>query len=159
MTADKYTDDRRRRQTTGSADFKCVKCGCCCGRKSAFFPHTRREPINSSHRNMMWRADRRVWRRCDELTVLFDLAFVTFKSVCGHFPTVTVATCDWRTKIRIPLTKHNNNTVTWTACKDYAIIWETCWAHNLLCSLCSYLYSIFHILAWHCCCCIKCEWY
>jgi len=24
----------------GSADFKCVKCGCCCGRKSAFYPYT-----------------------------------------------------------------------------------------------------------------------
>jgi len=46
-----------------------------------------RHTVNSSHRKMMWRVYRRVWRRCDELTVLFDLEFVTFKSfaVVGDF--------------------------------------------------------------------------
>jgi len=29
---------------------------------------------------ILWRVDRRDWRHCDELTVLFDLAFVAFKS-------------------------------------------------------------------------------
>jgi len=36
--------------------------------------------LNSSHCKMVWRVDRRAWRRCDELTVLFDPAFVAFKS-------------------------------------------------------------------------------
>ena len=33
-------------RTCGSADFKCVKCGCCCGRKSAFYPYTRQPKFN-----------------------------------------------------------------------------------------------------------------
>jgi len=46
-----------------------------------------RHTVNSSQRKMVWRVDRRVWRRCDELTILFDLAFITFKSfaVVGDF--------------------------------------------------------------------------
>jgi len=45
------------------------------------------QPVNSSHGKMVWRADCHVWRRCDELIVLFDLAFITFKSfaVVGDF--------------------------------------------------------------------------
>ena len=39
-----------------------------------------RHTVNSSHRKIVWRVDRRVWRCCDEFTVLFDLAFVPFKS-------------------------------------------------------------------------------
>jgi len=45
-----------------------------------------REPVNSSHG---WSSclSLTVWRRCDELTVLFDLALVAFKSfaVVGDF--------------------------------------------------------------------------
>jgi len=43
--------------------------------------------VNMPRRKMVWRADRLVWRRCDELTVLFDIAFVAFKSfaVVGDF--------------------------------------------------------------------------
>jgi len=46
-----------------------------------------RHTVNSSQRKMVWRVDRRFWRRCDDLTVLLDLAFVTFKSfaVVGDF--------------------------------------------------------------------------
>jgi len=32
-----------------------------------------RQPVKSSHRKIVWRVERRVWRRCDELTALFDL--------------------------------------------------------------------------------------
>ena len=39
-----------------------------------------RHTINSSHRKIVWRVDWRVWRRCDELAVLFELEFLEFKS-------------------------------------------------------------------------------
>jgi len=46
-----------------------------------------RHTVNSSHRKIVWRVDHRVSRCCDELIILFDLAFVTFKSfaVVGDF--------------------------------------------------------------------------
>jgi len=46
-----------------------------------------RHTVNSSRRKIVWRVDRRVSRCCDELTVLFDLAFIPFKSfaVVGDF--------------------------------------------------------------------------
>jgi len=46
-----------------------------------------RHTVNSSHRKIVWRVDRHVWRRCDELTILFNLAFVAFKifAVIGDF--------------------------------------------------------------------------
>jgi len=48
--------------------------------------------INSSHRKIVWRVDRRVWQHCDELTVLFDLAVVTLKSfaVISDFDTAHI---------------------------------------------------------------------
>jgi len=42
--------------------------------------HYKREPVNSSHCKIVWRVDRRVRQCCDELAVLFDLAFVEVQS-------------------------------------------------------------------------------
>ena len=39
-----------------------------------------RQPVNSSHHKIVWRVHRCDWQRCDELTILFDLTFIAFKS-------------------------------------------------------------------------------
>ena len=41
---------------------------------------TAREPVNSSHRKIVWRVDRRVSQRCDELAVAFRRRKGTKKS-------------------------------------------------------------------------------
>ena len=42
---------RGKMRTCGSADFKCVKCGCCWRRKSAFYPYTRQPKFVSPDSN------------------------------------------------------------------------------------------------------------
>ena len=58
-------------------------------------------PLRDFHTpDPFWAHDRRVWRRCDELTVLFDLAFITFKSfaVVGDFKIERSVTINGLTK-------------------------------------------------------------
>jgi len=54
-----------------------------------------RHTVNSSHRKMVWWVDRRVWRRCDELTVLFDLALVAFKRATPSSVPSILHTLQW----------------------------------------------------------------
>jgi len=84
---------------------------------------------------MVWRVDRRVWRCCDELTVLFDLAFVTFKSfaVVGDFDIARLPQlrrpwhCFWVLPDRRADKKNNDWWLCYVLACDELTVWRVGW--------------------------------